>query len=95
MSKALRQLAYIAGGVMALIVLAVSLMRDFPLETALFRASVALCAGSIVVAFFFYRFTALLYEFLKEKQHELQNEAKTNKGAAPPVAESRPRRTAP
>jgi hypothetical protein len=70
MSDALKQLAYLAGTFLAMLVLAIALLRGMPFGVALFRAAVVMCVGTAIVALFFRSFTMILYRFLQEKMKE-------------------------
>ena len=81
MSGALKKLAYIAGTLLALIVLAIALLNGMPLGDALFRAAVTMCAGTVILALFFRFFTHVLLGFLQEKlTDQLARNAKDRSG---------------
>jgi hypothetical protein len=83
MSSVLAQLALTGGAILFLIALGVSWLSGVPLLTALFRAVIVMCLGSVVVAGFFRYFTGILYRFIDEKMREqarqkAEEAAKTN-----------------
>ena len=85
MSSALKKLAYAAGTLLALLVLAMYLMTGIPLPDALFRAGVVMCAGTVILALFFRFFTRVLSNFLQEKLAEQiarQAKERTNESTA-------------
>jgi len=70
MSSVLAQLALTGGAILFLAALGVAWLSGVPLLTALFRAVIVMCLGSVIVAGFFRYFTGILYRFIDEKMQE-------------------------
>ena len=89
MSSVLIQLSVLLGSVLFLLSLGVALVNGVSLLTALFRAVIVMCAGTVVSAAFFRFFLGVLYRFIDEKMMEqtrirAQAAAKAAGGAAMP-----------
>jgi DNA integrity scanning protein DisA with diadenylate cyclase activity len=75
MSSILGQLAVAIGGLVFILSLIFSWINGVPLIAAILRAMVAMCVASMIMAFFFRFFTAILYRFVAERIQE-QNAVK-------------------
>ena len=78
MSNVLKQLSVAVGGILFVVVLVMGLCLDIPLLVAVFRATVVMCVGSIIVAVFFRFFAGVLYRFVAEQILQ-QRKAKKDK----------------
>lgn len=67
MSSALKQLAVAIGGILFVVVLAITVALDIPLIVGVFRATVVMCLGSLIMAMFFRFFAGVLYRFVAEQ----------------------------
>ncbi|HBA85811.1 MAG TPA: hypothetical protein DCZ95_17140 [Verrucomicrobia bacterium] len=70
MSSILGQLAVAIGGLVFILSMLLSWMNGVPLLNAILRAVVAMCVVSMIMAFFFRFFTAILYRFVAERLRE-------------------------
>ncbi|OGV65237.1 MAG: hypothetical protein A2283_05440 [Lentisphaerae bacterium RIFOXYA12_FULL_48_11] len=86
MSNVLKQLSVAIGGLLFVVVLIVGFLLDIPLAVSVFRATVVMCVGSIVVALFFRFFAGVLYRFVAEQILQ-QRKAKKDKVAGAKEAE--------
>ena len=70
MNSALVQLSLMIGTVLFLLALGLAMMNNMPMSTALFRAIIVMCVGTVVSAGFFRFFVGILYRFIDEKLKE-------------------------
>jgi len=70
MNSVLVQLSLMIGTVLFLLALGLAMMNNMPMSTALFRAIIVMCVGTVVSAGFFRFFVGILYRFIDEKLKE-------------------------
>lgn len=82
MSTVLANLAVVVGFIMGICSLLVGLLRGVPVWTGLFRSSIVLAVGTVVVMAFFRYFNVVLFRFLAEKlkEHREREAAREFKG---------------
>ncbi len=81
MSGILAQIAVVIGGILFIVVMVVALAAGVPILEAVFRASVVMCATSLIMAAFFKFFTSMLYRFVAE---QILQQQKSKQGDATP-----------
>ncbi|MDZ8117271.1 hypothetical protein [Pontiella agarivorans] len=70
MSAVLVNLAMAVGSLFSIFTLVIGLLRGVPIWTGLFRASIVMAIGTVVVMAFFRFFNVVLFRFLAEKLKE-------------------------
>jgi hypothetical protein len=58
------------GTVLFLLALGLAMINNMPMSTALFRAIIVMCVGTVVSAGYFRFFVGILYRFIDEKLKE-------------------------
>lgn len=84
MNTILRRIAAAIGFLLFVLALAIGLWRDVPILKALFRATMIMILGSVIVTVFFRYFAGVLYRFIEEQrrlQMELQAKQEAEKKA--------------
>jgi hypothetical protein len=81
MNSALVQLSLMIGTVLFLLALGLAMMNNMPMTTALFRAIIVMCVGTVVSAGFFRFFVGILYRFINEKLKEQARAQEATKAA--------------
>lgn len=75
MNTALQKMATAAGLILFLASLAIGLLRDVPVVTALYRALMIMILGSVAVGLFFQYFASVLSSFIETQRWQAEQAA--------------------
>lgn len=75
MNTALQKIAAAIGFFLFVFTLAIGLLRDVPVLSALYRAVMIMLLGSVVMGLFFQFFARVLYQFIDEQRRQAEQAA--------------------